>query len=144
MADTAGKRKVTVKIRSENKELVDNGRLAEYDIAAADYTFYPNSTDAGTYKVKDSDTMRIPAPTKPRFPNWYYEYGPVTYKQGLIGASICGKMFNPVRDNSAFNTALDAVLGTGISIGDASALRSLQDKVILDSSTNTYLSLIHI
>ena len=37
-----------------------------------------------------------------------------------------------------FNTALDAILGTGISIGDASALRSLQDKIILDSSTNTY------
>ena len=47
-------------------------------------------------------------------------------------------MFNPVRDSSSFNTALDAVLGTGISIGDASALRSLQDKIILDSSTNTY------
>ena len=37
-----------------------------------------------------------------------------------------------------FNTALDAILGTGISIGDASALRSLQDKIILDSSTSTY------
>ena len=37
-----------------------------------------------------------------------------------------------------FNTALDNILGTGISIGDASALRSLQDKIILDSSTNTY------
>ena len=138
MADSAGKRKVTVKIRSEHKELVDNGRLAEYDIATADYTFYPNSNDAGTYKPNNSDSMRIPAPTKPRFPNWYYDYGPVTYKQGYLGASICGKMFNPVRSNSAFNTALDAILGTDISIGDASALRSLQDKVILDSSTNTY------
>ena len=37
-----------------------------------------------------------------------------------------------------FNTALDTILGTGISIGDASALRALQDKIILDSSTNTY------
>ena len=37
-----------------------------------------------------------------------------------------------------FNNALDAILGTGISIGDASALRALQDKIILDSSTNTY------
>ena len=138
MADTAGKRKVTVKIRSEYKELVDNGRLTEYNWTAADYTFYPKSTDVGTYKPNNSDTKRIPTQTTPPYPKWYHDYGPVTYKQHSLGASICGKMFNPVRDNSAFNTALDAVLGTGISIGDASALRSLQDKVILDSSTNTY------
>ena len=138
MADSAGKRKVTVKIRSEHKELVDNGRLAEYDITTADYTFYPNSTDVGTYKINNSDTRRIPTSLTPSFPKWYQDYGPVTYKQGYINAGICGNIFNPVRDNSAFNTALDAILGTGISIGDASALRALQDKIILDSSTNTY------
>ena len=138
MADSAGKRKVTVKIRSESKEIVDNGRLAEYNITAADYTFYPNSTDAGTYKINNSVTRRIPTQTTPSFPQWYHDYGPVTFKQGFINAGICGNIFNPVRNNSTFNTALDAVLGTGISIGDASALISLQDKVILDSSTNTY------
>lgn len=58
--------------------------------------------------------------------------------QGTINAKLCGNIFNPVRNNSAFNTALNAILGTGISIGDTSALRRLQDKIILDSSTNTY------
>ena len=43
-----------------------------------------------------------------------------------------------MRNNSAVNTALNAILGNGISIGDTSALRRLQDKIILDSSTNTY------
>ena len=33
---------------------------------------------------------------------------------------------------------MNAILGNGISIGDTSALRKLQDKIILDSSTNTY------
>ena len=33
---------------------------------------------------------------------------------------------------------MNAILGNGISIGDTSALRRLQDKIILDSSTNTY------
>ena len=58
--------------------------------------------------------------------------------QGTINASICGKIFDPVRNNNAFNTALNTVLGTGISIGDTSALRRLQDKIIYDSSTSTY------
>ena len=138
MADTAGKRKVTVKIRSENTYAENNGRLVVCDMTAADYTFYPNSTDTGTYKIKDSGTTKVAAASTIHYPNWYQEYGPVTYKQGYINASICGNIFNPVRSNNAFNTALDAVLGTGISIGDASALRRLQDKIILDSSTNTY------
>ena len=138
MADEAGKRKVTVKIRSENTYAENNGRLVVSDIATADYTFYPNSTDAGTYTPKNSGTIKTAAASTLHFPQWYQEYGPVTYKQGYINAEICGKIFNPVRSNSAFNTALDAILGTGISIGDASALRSLQDKIILDSSTNTY------
>lgn len=138
MADSAGKRKVTVKIRSENIYAENNGRLVVCDMTTADYTFYPNSTDTGTYKVNNSDSIKAAAAGTLHFPQWYQDYGPVTYKQGYLSASICDKMFNPVRDNSAFNTALDAVLGTGISIGDASALRSLQDKIILDSSTNTY------
>ena len=62
----------------------------------------------------------------------------MTFWQGTLSASICGKIFDPVRNNSAFNTALNSILGTGISIGDTSALRRLQDKIILDSSTNTY------
>ena len=33
---------------------------------------------------------------------------------------------------------MNTILGTGIVIGDTSALRRLQDKIILDSSTNTY------
>ena len=33
---------------------------------------------------------------------------------------------------------MNTILGTGITIGDTSALRRLQDKIILDSSTNTY------
>ena len=62
----------------------------------------------------------------------------MTFWQGTLSSSICGKIFDPVRNNSAFNSALNTILGTGISIGDTSALRRLQDKIILDSSTNTY------
>ena len=138
MADEAGKRKVTVKIRSENTYAENNGRLVVCDMTTADYTFYPNSTDAGTYTPKNSGNIKVAAASTIHYPNWYQEYGPVTFKQGYINAEICGNIFNPVRTNSAFNTALDTVLGTGISIGDASALIALQDKIILDSSTNTY------
>ena len=53
MADTAGKRKVTVKIRSERK-YADSGRSVRCDMVTADYTFYPNSTDAGTYSQVNS------------------------------------------------------------------------------------------
>ena len=58
--------------------------------------------------------------------------------QGTINAKLCGTIFDPVRNNSAFNNALNTILGTGIEIGDTSAMRRLQDKIILDSSTNTY------
>ena len=58
--------------------------------------------------------------------------------QGTINAKLCGTIFDPVRNNSTFNNALNTILGTGITIGDTSALRRLQDKIILDSSTNTY------
>ncbi len=136
MADSAGKRKVTVKIRSENK-YADSGRSVRVDMITADYTFYPNSTDAGTYSQQNSGYITTSTGTL-NYPQWYQDYAPVTFVQGALSASLCGKIFDPVRNNSAFNTALNAILGTGISIGDTSYLRRLQDKIILDSSTNTY------
>ena len=136
MSDTAGKRQVTVKIRSENKR-ADSNRKLRCDMITADYTFYPNSTDAGTYSIKNNDYVMAVGSTI-SYPQWYQDYGPVTYMQGTLSASLCNNIFNPVRNNSAFNTALNTILGNNISIGDTSALRLLQDKVILDSSTNTY------
>ena len=53
MADNAGKRKVTVKIRSQ-KAYASNGRTARCDMVTANYTFYPNSSDAGTYSQVNS------------------------------------------------------------------------------------------
>ena len=136
MSDTSGKRKVTVKIRSERK-YADSGRSVRCDMVTADYTFYPNSTDAGTYTQVNSGYIKTASGTL-NYPQWYQDYGPVTFWQGTLSSSICGKIFDPVRNNSAFNSALNTILGTGISIGDTSALRRLQDKIILDSSTNTY------
>ena len=136
MSDTAGKRQVTVKIRSENKR-ADSGRLLRCDMITADYTFYPNSADAGTYSIKNNDYVMAVGGTI-NYPQWYQDYGPVTYMQGTLSASLCNKIFDPVRNNSDFNTALNTILGNNISIGDTSALRRLQDKIILDSSTNTY------
>ena len=136
MADAAGKRKVTVKIRSENK-YADSNRSVRCDLVTANYTFYTNSTDAGTYSQVNSGYITTSSGTL-NYPKWYQDYGPVTFKQGTLSSSICGKIFDPVRNNSAFNTALNKVLGSGISIGDTSALRKLQDKIIYDSSTKTY------
>lgn len=136
MADSAGKRKVTVKIRSENK-YADSGRSVRVDMITANYTFYPNSTDAGTYSQVNSGYITTSSGTL-NYPQWYQDYGPVTFVQGAISSSICGKIFDPVRNNSAFNTALNTILGTDIVIGNTSDLRALQDKIILDSSTNTY------
>ena len=136
MSDAAGKRQVTVKIRSENKR-VDSGRMVRCDMITADYTFYPNSADAGTYSIKNNDYVMAVGGTI-NYPGWYQDYGPVTYMQGTLSAGLCNNIFNPVRNDSAFNTALNTILGNSISIGDTSALRRLQDKIILDSSTNTY------
>ena len=136
MSDNTGKRKVTVKIRSENK-YADSGRSLRCDMITADYTFYPNSTDAGNYVKQNSGSITSSDGTL-NYPQWYQNYGPVTLMQGALSASVCGKIFDPVRNNSAFNKALNAILGTDISIGDTSALKRLQDKIILDSSTNTY------
>ena len=134
MADSAGKRKVTVKIRSEDRHA--DYRSFRVDMVTANYTFYPNSTDAGTYSQQNSGYIKTS--TTLEYPQWYQDYGPVTFKQGTINAGICNNIFNPVRNNSAFNTALNTILGTGINIGDTSALRRLQDKIILDATTNKY------
>ena len=134
MADSAGKRKVTVKIRSEDRQA--DYRSFRVDMVTANYTFYPNSTDAGTYSQQNSGYIKTSATLE--YPQWYQDYGPVTFKQGTINAGICNNIFDPVRNNSAFNTALNTILGTGISIGDTSALRRLQDKIILDATTNKY------
>ena len=136
MADTAGKRKVTVKIRSQNI-YADTARSARCDMVTADYTFYPNSTDAGVYAQQNSGYIGNSGGGW-NWPLWYTSYGPVTLQQGVISASVCNNIFNSVRNNSAFNTALNTILGSEIVIGDTAALRRLQDKIILDSSTNTY------
>ena len=136
MADTAGKRKVTVKIRSQNI-YADTARSARCDMVTADYTFYPNSTDAGVYAQQNSGYITTTSGTW-NWPQWYTSYAPVTLTQGVISASVCNNIFNSVRNNSAFNTALNTILGSEIDIGDTAALRRLQDKIILDSATNTY------
>ena len=136
MADNAGKRKVTVKIRSENK-YSDSARSVRCDMVTANYTFYPNSTDAGTYSQVNSGYITSSSGAL-NYPKWYQDYGPVTFVQGTINSSVCSKIFDPVRNNSAFNTALNTILGTGTVIGNTSDLRKLKDKIILDSSTNTY------
>ena len=136
MADSAGKRKVTVKIRSEHM-YAETGLTVRVDMITADYTFYPNSTDSGTYTKQNSGYIKSTTGIL-NYPQWYQDYGPVTYKQGVINSNICGKIFDPVKNNNAFNSALNTILGTDIIIGDTSALRRLQDKIILDSSNNTY------
>ena len=136
MADNAGKRKVTVKIRSQ-KVLASNGRTARCDMVTANYAFYPNSSDAGVYSQQNSGFVESSSGSFV-FPQWYQDYGPVTFSQGTINANVCASIFDPVRNNGAFNAALNTILGSGISIGDTSALRQLQDKIICDSSTNTY------
>ena len=136
MADRAGKRKVTVKIRSQ-KIWASTGRTARCDMVTAKYTFYPNSSDSGAYSQQSTGFIENSSGSW-NFPQWYEDYGPVTFSQGTLSASLCGKIFDPVRNNGAFNTALNSILGSGISIGDTSALRQLQDKIIYDSSTQTY------
>ena len=136
MADNAGRRKVTVKIRSQ-KVSAGNGRTPRCDMVTADYAFYPNSSDAGVYSQQKSGFVESSSGSFV-FPQWYQDYGPVTLNQGTINASVCASIFDPVRNNGVFNAALNTVLGNVISIGDTDALRRLQDKIILDSSTNAY------
>ena len=135
MADSSGRRKVTVKIRSENT--YNSVGSVRVDMITADYTFYPNSTDAGTYTRKNSGYITASLGSI-NYPQWYQDYGPVTLKQGTLSSSVCGNIFDPVRNNSAFNSALDTILETDITMDDTAALRRLQDKIILDSSNNTY------
>ena len=135
MADSAGRRKVTVKIRSQ--KATAGGRTVRCDMVTADYAFYPNSSDAGVYSQQKSGFIESSSGSFV-FPQWYQDYGPVTLNQGTINASVCASIFDPVRNNSVFNAALNTVLGNVISIGDTDALRRLQDKIILDSSTNSY------
>ena len=135
MADSSGRRKVTVKIRSENT--YNSVGSVRVDMITADYTFYPNSTDAGTYTRKNSGYITASV-GQLNYPQWYQDYGPVTLKQGTLSSSVCGNIFDPVRNNSAFNSALDTILETDITMDDTAALRRLQDKIILDSSNNTY------
>ena len=135
MADSSGRRKVTVKIRSENT--YNSVGSVRADLITADYTFYPNSTDAGTYTRKNSGYITASF-GQLNYPQWYQDYGPVTLKQGTLSASVCGNIFDPVRNNSAFNSALDTILKSDLIMDDTAALRRLQDKIILDSSNNTY------
>lgn len=138
MADTTGRRKVTVKIRSSYVGTL-NARTAYQDLVTADYTFYPNSTDAGLFSQKNSGRITASTGTPVwNYPQWYIDYEPVTLRQGTINASICNSTFDSVRNNAAFNAALNTILGSEIVIGDTSALKRLQDKIILDSSTSTY------
>lgn len=136
MADEAGKRKVTVKIRSQ-KVSAGGGRVARCDMVTANYTFYPNSSEAGVYSQQNTGYIENSSGSWV-FPQWYQDYGPVTLSQGTINAGICANIFDPVRNNGAFDTALNAILGNSISIGNTDDLRKLKDKIILDSSTNTY------
>lgn len=135
MADSSGRRKVTVKIRSENT--YNSVGSVRADLITADYTFYPNSTDAGTYTRKNSGYITASL-GQLNYPQWYQDYGPVTLKQGTLSSSVCSNIFDPVRNNSAFNSALDTILESDIIMDDTAALRRLQDKIILDSSNNTY------
>ena len=50
MADTYGKRKVTVKIKGH--KTMPGATLVDNIFEAGQYTFYPNSTDAGVYTQK--------------------------------------------------------------------------------------------
>ena len=136
MADTNGKRKVTVKIRSY---FTIKGTLGPEAVSyvGADYTFYPNTNDSGTYDEANSEVNYDSASIEDA-PSWYNEYGPVTLSEDTLRADACNNIFNSVRNNSNFNSNLNTVLETVTPIGDTSALRRLQDKIILDSSTNTY------
>lgn len=56
MADSTGRRAVKVKIRSQYM-YADSARSAKCNLVTADFTFYPNSTDAGVFDRKNSGTI---------------------------------------------------------------------------------------
>ena len=136
MADTNGKRKVTVKLRSY---FTIRGTLGPEAVSyvGADYTFYPNTNDSGTYNEKNSEVNHDSTDISDA-PSWYNEFGPVTLSEDTLRADVCNDIFNSVRNNSSFNSNLTTILETVTPIGDTSALRRLQDKIILDTSTNIY------
>lgn len=136
MADTYGKRKVTVKIKGH--KTMPGATLVDNIFKAGEYTFYVNSTDTGTYTQKYDYSKSTWGPIEPaNYPQEYKDYTQVQV-EGLLSANICNDIFNSVRNNTTFISSLNTVLSSFISIGDTSALRSLQDKILLDSSTNTY------
>ena len=136
MADTYGKRKVTVKIKGH--KTMSGATLVDNIFEAGEYTFYPNSTDTGSYTQKYKYSKDTWGPIEPaNYPQEYKDYTPVSV-ESLLATNICNDIFNSVRNNATFNSSLNTVLSSSISIGDTSALRALQDKILLDSSTNTY------
>lgn len=56
MADNTGRRAVKVKIRSQYM-YADSARSAKCNLVTADFTFYPNSTDAGLFERQNSGTI---------------------------------------------------------------------------------------
>ena len=136
MADTNGKRKVTVKLRSY---FTIRGTLGPEAVSyvGADYTFYPNTNESGTYNEKNSE-VNHDSTNIADAPSWYNDFGPVTLSEDTLRADACNNIFNSVRNNSSFNSNLTKILETVTPIGDTSALRRLQDKIILDTSTNIY------
>lgn len=136
MADTYGKRKVTVKIKGH--KTMSEATLVNNIFEAGEYTFYVNSTDTGAYSQKYRYSKSTWGPIEPaNYPQEYKDYTPVEV-QSTLATNICNDIFNSVRNNNTFISSLNTVLSSFISIGDTSALRSLQDKILLDSSTNTY------
>ena len=136
MADTYGKRKVTVKIKGH--KTMPEASLVNNIFEAGEYTFYVNSNDTGAYTQKYRYSKSTWGPIEPaNYPQEYKDYTPVSV-ESLLATNICNDIFNSVRNNATFNSNLNTVLSSSISIGDTSALRALQDKILLDSSTNTY------
>ena len=136
MADTYGKRKVTVKIKGH--KTMPGATLVDNIFNAGEYTFYVNSTDTGSYTEKYHYSKSTWGPIEPvNYPQEYKDYTPVSV-ESLLATNICNDIFNSVRNNTTFISSLNTVLSSSISIGDTSALRALQDKILLDSSTNTY------
>ena len=136
MADTYGKRKVIVKIKGH--KTMPGATLVDNIFNAGEYTFYVNSTDTGSYTEKYHYSKSTWGPIEPaNYPQEYKDYTPVSV-ESLLATNICNDIFNSVRNNTTFISSLNTVLSSSISIGDTSALRALQDKILLDSSTNTY------
>ena len=136
MADTYGKRKITVKIKGHRT--APDISLVNNIFEAGEYTFYVNSTDTGTYTQKYHYSKSTWGPIEPaNYPQEYKDYTPVSV-ESILATNICNDIFNSVRNNTNFISSLNTVLSSSISIGDTSALRALQDKILLDSSTNTY------